>query len=214
MTAARTPQQERSQRRRDALLHAAVELIAEGGVNTVTHRAVAARAGLPPSTTGYFFASIDNLAAEALREYAERQIREYRERAAAAADTDGLIEAVANLTFDAPGELAQITTYLEASRNPAMREPVGAVLDAYRQLAEDVLAAVGLPDAAAASSAFVALLDGFTLQHLARPDAPPNVNVVIAAMRALLAGYLLDDDERRAVQQRLRVGGLRSTRER
>jgi len=94
-----------------------------------------------------------------------------------------------------------------------MREPVGAVLDAYRQLAEDVLAAVGLPDAATASSAFVALLDGFTLQHLARPDAPPDVDKVIGAMQAMLAGYLLTDDERQAVQQRLRVGGLRSIRE-
>jgi len=213
MTAARTPQQERSQRRRDALLQAAVELIAEGGVNTVTHRAVAARAELPPSTTGYFFASIDDLAAEALREYAGRAVGEYRARAAAAADADALIEAVATLTFDAPGELAQITTYLEASRNPAMREPVGEVLDAYRRLAEDVLTAVGLPDAATASLAFVALLDGFTLRHLARPDAPPDVDKVIGAMQAMLAGYLLTDDERQAVQQRLRVGGLRSIRE-
>lgn len=205
MTAAKTPQQERSQRRRDALLQAAVELMAEGGVSTVTHRAVAARAGLPPSTPGYYFASIDDLAAEALREYAERAIAEYRERAAAATDADALIKAVATLTFDAPRELAQITTYLEASRNPAMRGPVAEVLGAYRQLAEDLLAAIGLPDAATASSAFVALFDGFTLQHLAQPDAPSDVDVLIEAMQAMLAGYLLTDDERRTVQQRLRA---------
>lgn len=108
----------------------------------------------------------------------------------------------------------RLTTYLEASRHPAMREPVGAVLDAYRQLAEDVLTAVGLPDVAAASLAFVALLDGFTLQHLARPGEPPDVDQVIGAMQALLAGCLLTDDERQAVQQRLPVGGLRSIRER
>ena len=37
------------------------------GAGAVTHRAVAARAGVPLSTTSYFFSSIDELVTEALR---------------------------------------------------------------------------------------------------------------------------------------------------
>ena len=52
------------QARRAALLEAAVEVIAEQGVAGATHRAVAARAGMPTSTTSYFFSSLDELMAQ------------------------------------------------------------------------------------------------------------------------------------------------------
>ena len=55
-----------AQRRRAALLDAAAELAAEIGAGAVTHRAVAARAGVPLSTTSYFFGSIDELVTEGL----------------------------------------------------------------------------------------------------------------------------------------------------
>ena len=45
---------------------ATIELFAEGGSRMVTHRAVARRAGLPPATTTYYFASIEDLLREAL----------------------------------------------------------------------------------------------------------------------------------------------------
>ncbi|MFI5426371.1 TetR/AcrR family transcriptional regulator [Aeromicrobium sp. UC242_57] len=53
--------QERSRARREALLDAAIDLFAEGGSRAITHRAVAARAGLPSATTTYYFESIDEL---------------------------------------------------------------------------------------------------------------------------------------------------------
>ena len=58
--------QGRSRQRRDELLAATIELFAEGGSRAVTHRAVARRAGLPPATTTYYFASIEELLREAL----------------------------------------------------------------------------------------------------------------------------------------------------
>ena len=54
---------------RDELLAATIELFAEGGSRAVTHRAVARRAGLPPATTTYYFASIEDLLREALSEH-------------------------------------------------------------------------------------------------------------------------------------------------
>ncbi|MET9633623.1 TetR family transcriptional regulator [Lentzea sp. NPDC006480] len=205
MNIVRTPKQERSQRRRDALLQAAAELIAEGGLHAVTHRAVAARAGLPSSTAGYFFASINDLAAEALRVRVQQTVKDFLELIDSAVDADGLTNAVGHLAVDRQVELTQVSLYLEAGRNPALRGPVAEAMEINRGLAEKLLTSVGLPNAAVASSAFVALFQGFMLQHLATPDSPPSPDDLVDALRALLAGYLLTEDERQNLQQRLRV---------
>jgi DNA-binding transcriptional regulator YbjK len=194
----RSPQQERSQRRRDALLEAAVDLMAEGGMPAITHRAVAARAGVPASTAGYFFASIDDLAAEALRVFTNRAMADYRKVAEANPDIEQLIEVIARRGVDPRLAMAQVTAYIEARRTPAMREPAAEALDGFRRGAEEILRAAGLPSAAAASPAFVALLDGFMLAHLAKPDSPLDPDMLIEALSALFAGFLLTQDERRS----------------
>jgi DNA-binding transcriptional regulator YbjK len=204
----RAPRQARSQHRRDALLQAAVELLAEGGIQAVTHRTVAARAGLPPSTTGYFFPSIYDLAAEALRVYTTAGIEEFVELADAstrhqAAGADALIDAVAHHQADPQLALAQASVYLEATRTPQLREPVAEAVEAYRQLTEQLLRAVGVPCAESASAAFQALLDGFMLHRLAKPDDPPSPDVVVDALESLLVGCLLDEDQRQVVKERL-----------
>lgn len=205
MSTARAPQQERSQRRREALIQAAVELIAEGGVPAVTHRAVAARAGLPPATTGYFFASINDLAAEALRLRVERTAADFLELLeSTTADAGSVLGAVGRLAVDQQVELTQVSLYLEPSRNPAMRGPVADAVRAELALTERLLLSVGLPDAAAASPAFVALFQGFMLRHLATPDDPPTSGQLTDALYTLLCGYLLTDHERRDLQSRLR----------
>ncbi|MEV0824844.1 DUF952 domain-containing protein [Nonomuraea rubra] len=68
------PAQERSRRRRTALLGAAVALLTEGGFNAVTHRAVAHRARLPLAATTYYFASRDQLLAEAFAQLVETEL--------------------------------------------------------------------------------------------------------------------------------------------
>jgi DNA-binding transcriptional regulator YbjK len=67
MTSRVEPVQRRSRDRRELLLRAAVDLLADGGPKAVTHRAVAARAGVPQASTTYYFASIQELTDEALR---------------------------------------------------------------------------------------------------------------------------------------------------
>lgn len=62
MTSAATP---KGARRRSRLIEAAGELLLEGGFDAVRHRAVAERAQLPLASTTYYFASLDDLMAEA-----------------------------------------------------------------------------------------------------------------------------------------------------
>ena len=55
-----------------AILRAALLVIAEGGIDAVTHRRVAARAGVSLSSTTYHFANRDELIARAFEHYIER----------------------------------------------------------------------------------------------------------------------------------------------
>ena len=58
-----------AERRRRAILAAAVRVIGEGGPDRVTHRRVAAAAGVPLGSTTYYFSSRDAIIREAFRHY-------------------------------------------------------------------------------------------------------------------------------------------------
>ena len=64
---------------RTRILRATLELVAEGSVDAVTHRAVAARAGVSPGSTTHHFATREELVREAFRHYL--QVGETRIRA-------------------------------------------------------------------------------------------------------------------------------------
>jgi DNA-binding transcriptional regulator YbjK len=183
------------QARRDALLKAAIEVVAERGVAGATHREVAARAGVPASTTSYFFASIDDLVLEALRTFAAGQVAQIEALTAAIEPTgaglDALAGQVAEALFAAPDQanVAQFETYLEATRRPELRDEVAQVLGAFERLAEATLRAAGVRRAADGAQAFVALADGFTLHHLARPRGRQDTDAMREAMRALFVAY-------------------------
>jgi DNA-binding transcriptional regulator YbjK len=57
--------------RRREIVTAAAELIVEIGVDAITHRKVAARAGVPLGATTQYFATLDDLRDAALRELAD-----------------------------------------------------------------------------------------------------------------------------------------------
>jgi TetR/AcrR family transcriptional regulator, regulator of biofilm formation and stress response len=60
--------------RREALLDAVLRVVAEAGVDAVTHRRVAEEAGLPLASTTYWFQSKEHLLTAALQSAAERDI--------------------------------------------------------------------------------------------------------------------------------------------
>src|SRR3954470_10113115 len=90
----------RGEQRRAELLDAAIHLIGAQGLDAVTHRAVAAEAGVPAASTSYYFRSKDDLIDEALNSLATREIALLRQRrealgATAAADVAQVTEALA-----------------------------------------------------------------------------------------------------------------------
>src|SRR2546421_6383133 len=166
-TTTSAPTQERSRRRREAILRAATELLAEGGAKAVTHRAVAARAGLPPATPTYYFESIQELTDEALRVHVSERADELRRLAQEAASGARSVEEIGRRLADSLADrareivIAQFEVYLEAARNPALRPVVAEALDAFEDLARALLTAMGARDTGEAAVAVVALADGF-----------------------------------------------------
>jgi len=207
-----SPRQDRSRRRRDALLRATVELLGEIGAKSVTHRAVAERAGLPLASTTYYFESVNQLIEEALKLHVSERVAELSGMAAVAlgavgASAQDIAERLAEVLAAAPTPIlvAQYQMYLEAGRNPALQPAVADALAAFEGLAAGVLATLGAREPEATAEAFVALLDGFALHRLARPRNPSReAAALVAAMRALFLEQVMDPDVRELLHARLR----------
>jgi DNA-binding transcriptional regulator YbjK len=207
-----SPRQDRSRRRRDALLRATIELLGETGAKSVTHRAVAQRAGLPLASTTYYFASVHQLIEEALKLHVAERVAELQGLAAVALGATGasaqdIAERLAEVLAAAPTPIlvAQYQMYLEAGRNPALQPAVAEALAAFEGLAAGVLAALGARDPGPTAEAFVALLDGFALHRLARPRDPAReAAALMGAMRALFLEQVMDPDARDLLHAHLR----------
>ena len=148
----------RGELRRAELLEAAIHLIGAHGLDGVTHRAVAAAAGVPAASTSYYFRSKDELIDEALRTLATREIERLRERrdalGAGAADLETLTTALSawieeQLTPE--GRVAMLAQYqlqLEAARRPEARAILAAWKDGTDDLAETAMRSLGAADVA------------------------------------------------------------------
>jgi TetR/AcrR family transcriptional regulator, regulator of biofilm formation and stress response len=169
--------QVRSRARREALLAAAIELFAEGGARSVTHRAVAARAGLPPATTTYYFASIEELVREALATHLAGWIE--------------VLEALADVEMDPSIDLASTSEFVTgvfATRSP---EKAGTELAIYLAAVERL----GILAARDLASQAVALIAGSALRRQsAQYDDAEEARLLTSAIRHLVAGHLAAAD--------------------
>ncbi|WP_280277368.1 TetR/AcrR family transcriptional regulator, partial [Nocardia wallacei] len=77
MITATTP---KGERRRQALVAAAAELLLEGGFDAVRHRSVATRADLPLASTTYYFESLEDLIARAVEFSGNAELEAMRRR--------------------------------------------------------------------------------------------------------------------------------------
>src|ERR1700754_3367804 len=86
--------------RKQALADAVIEIVAEVGIGRTTHRAVAARAGLPLGATTYYFPTLDALIAAALQKAASDQEADLRIWADHLRDAPDLATALVDLVAD------------------------------------------------------------------------------------------------------------------
>lgn len=190
-----------AQRRRAALLDAARELIGEIGAGAITHRAVAQRAGVPLSTTSYFFSSIDELVAEAIREQRHEQIRSFDDAERIWVLSDGeptrdVLRRIAEQLSDRPAteKATNVETYLAAGRDPSIAETVASVTERFR---ERIGALTPDPDAQAADDVartMLGLVLGASLHQVA--GLGTDAGELARGLELLIAGALLGEEER------------------
>ncbi|ROT31783.1 TetR/AcrR family transcriptional regulator [Micromonospora sp. HM5-17] len=159
----RSPRPRDPQARRDALAAAVLDVVAEVGIGRTTHRAVAARAGLPLGATTYYFPTLDDLIAAGLRRASEALQADLRDWAAQVAAADDPVAALVRLveSYLADRNRARIEyeLYLAAARDARLRPLAETWVRGLRELLEPHVGDV-------AARGIVALLDGVLIQAL------------------------------------------------
>ena len=127
------------ERRREEIIRAAFAVAAEGGLASVTARAVAAEARVSPGLVFFYYATIDQLLLALLDWLLARTVvaGEVPAVAAATADPAGRMMAVVRRDIERlPRQRARVELFFEywvlGTRDPAIRRKIRRALDRYR----------------------------------------------------------------------------------
>lgn len=194
MTAASTP---KGERRRQALVEAATELLVEGGFDAVRHRAVAERAGLPLSSTTYYFDSLDDLVAAAVEHHGRGELVRGAELLAALPTRSRGVDSVVDLVLDqllgpAAGErdaelvLLRYERLVATFRRPYLRPLMHTLGAELRGLLLEVLTRSGIEADERRVEHLIALVDGAVVNALIEIDQDPR-GVARRMLREFLA---------------------------
>ncbi|WP_342318259.1 TetR/AcrR family transcriptional regulator [Corynebacterium mayonis] len=125
-TVVRGAEQARAASKKKAILEAATDLMISGGLNKVTHRQVAAEAGVPVGSIGYYYTSRENLIRVCLDSIQVRCAELIRQRAADVGP-DTTVEQLAEIIVEAAclGYLNDLKGYILATVDVA-REQIGS----------------------------------------------------------------------------------------
>jgi DNA-binding transcriptional regulator YbjK len=195
VTAAVTP---KGERRRYALVSAAAELLREGGLEAVRHRAVARRAGLPLASTTYYFSSLDDLLVSAVEHITLMEAAQLRSRVdelpkrrrGAEATADILIDL---LIGDSDGSEPTVTEqlisryerYVACARQPALREIQRRLFQQRVAAVSEAIARSGRHVLADLVTALVYEVDGALMSVLVEDSDDPR-----GIVRAMLIGVI------------------------
>lgn len=146
-------------------MRAAIEVIAEVGIGQVTHRLVAARAQVPLGSTTYYFPTLDDLVADALRELTEiarAGLEEWAEELTASQDpVDALVGLLRSYLDDRDEALIGYELCLAAARAPRLRPVAVLWTEGLRGIC------ARLTGGPASGFALAALVDGASMRALA-----------------------------------------------
>lgn len=155
--------------RRERIIAAALDVVADEGVAGVSHRKVAARAGVPLGSMTYHFTGMDELLREAFTRFSNGVVALFEERLSAARTPGEAREAVTGLIHElSEGRQRDLVLthelYTLAARRPAFRE----LTRAWMRRSRDALERHFDPETARQLDA---LIEGLSL-HRALETAP------------------------------------------
>lgn len=179
MTARRDPEARRRQ-----IVTAAVRAIAEVGVGNVTHRRIAALAGVPLGSTTYYFPTLDDLVAAALREATElarAELEAWAEELTVSTDLPAtFVDLATRYLADREQAVLEYELCLAAARTPELRPVAQLWIDGLRGICARF---AGLER----GFALAALIEGCLLQALVT-DGPLDADGLHAGVEALVSG--------------------------
>ncbi|MFE7564562.1 TetR/AcrR family transcriptional regulator [Kitasatospora sp. NPDC057500] len=175
-TPVREPQMDRGIARREALLDAAIRLLAREGARALTHRAIAAEAGTTHGIARYYFGTLDQLLDEALRRLAAQQVEEVHALFHRLPDADvqqritRIVEYVTgSLARNRDADVARYEFFLEVARRPQLRASLDAWGTAQRAAFAGELRGAGATDPEAGAADLLTIVNGLLLEQLALP---------------------------------------------
>ncbi|MPZ79923.1 MAG: TetR family transcriptional regulator [Actinophytocola sp.] len=193
MTAASTP---KGERRRQALVEAAAELLVERGFDAVRHRAVAERADLPLSSTTYYFDSLDELVVAAVEHHGRTELVRGAELLAALPTQPRAIDSLIDLVLDqllgphsgdrdAELVLLRYERLVATFRRPYLRPLMRTLGAELRGLLLEVFTRSGIELDPRRVEQLIALVDGAVVNALIEIDPDPR-----AVARRMLHEFL------------------------
>lgn len=191
---------ETEERRREDLIGAALGLVAEGGAQAATVRAIAEKAGVTPGLIRHYFVNKDDLTRAA---YAHLMAEMTEQSAAVLRDAPAdpvlrlalFVAAAVSPPVADPEAVALWAGFVhDVRRDAAMREVHALSYLAFRDVLQDLITALpqtpSPSDARAKAIACNALIDGLWMESGLLPEAFAPDEIVTIALHA--AGAILD----------------------
>ncbi|POX50088.1 TetR/AcrR family transcriptional regulator [Streptomyces sp. Ru72] len=171
---------------REALMAAAIRVVARGGLRKLTYRSVAAEAGVTHGLVVHHFGSRDTLLEDALGWAVRRSIE-----TSSLVPTSGRLEDFAAtlagfIAADPDLQAFQYELKLEARRRPELQPYVDALYEAYRDAVREALACFGVSEEAV--EIVFAALEGLVFHQVTSGD-PHRTEDGVEALRGLLAAH-------------------------
>lgn len=161
-------------KRREALITAALDLVAAGGSQAATVRAIADRAGVSPGLIRHYFTSKDDLTREAYRHLMNRMIQ----------------ESTSALDLAPTDPLARLAAFVASSLRPPVVDPVAVGL--WAGFLHDVRRDPNLREVHAATYLRFRDLLQSLIADLQRPVGPERLRAEAIACNGVIDGLWLE----------------------
>lgn len=179
--------------RRDEVLDAAIEVLAEGGLRRLTYQAVDTAAGVPAGTTSNHFRSRDALVAGVVAHLEAQDRRDWARVAGepTAEDPEAFVAALTHMIRHAlgparPRTAARYALILEGLARPAVREPLSRAQESLISWVAQWLATLGSAQPQAHCRVLFDYVDGLMFHQVVLPrehfDPDPGIRLVLGAL--------------------------------
>ena len=170
--------------RRDRIIDACLDVIAETGVAGTSHRKVAQAADVPLGSMTYHFTGMDDLLHEAFSRFAQTASERFEERVAAAHDADtakqAITDAITHVVLSNQRDLVLTQElYTLAARDPAYRDITNAWMARSRRTLEQYFDPT-------TARILDALVEGLSI-HRALDNEPHDKAIVTTAVERITA---------------------------